>query len=425
MKGCGILFQQSKNLYTSISFGKLMMEKGLFQFFEKYLNKSIIFKDKKILQSNYTPEYIFHRDEQIQQIASILAPCLHSDKPSNLFIYGKTGTGKTLTTKYVTNQLNEIATQKNLQIKIIYINCKLRKVADTEYRVLAQLIKFFGKEMPPTGLPTDELYTYFFQAVDKEKQIIILVLDEIDQLVNKIGDSILYNLTRINAELKQAQITIVGISNNLMFTEYLDPRVKSSLSEEELVFPPYNAIHIQEILTQRAKLAFNDAILEQGLIEKCAAYAAREHGDARRALELLRVAGELAERENSNKVLLKHLDFAEEKIEKDRLIDLIKNQPKQYHATLFSIFQLKKEDSTLFTGEIYEYYQQICQTTGLRPLTQRRISDIIAEFDLLGIVNAKVISKGRYGRTREITLSIPLSLYDNIKKIVTEELGIQ
>ena len=402
-----------------------MKEKGVFQFFEQYLSKSTIFKNKKSLQSNYTPEHIFHRDEQIQQIASILAPSLHCDKPSNLFIYGKTGTGKTLTTKYVTNQLNEIATQKNLLLKIIYVNCKLRRVADTEYRLLAQLIKFFGKEMPPTGLPTDELYTYFFKEIDKEKQIIILVLDEIDQLVTKIGDSILYNLTRINTELKQAQITLVGISNNLMFTEHLDPRVKSSLSEEELVFPPYNAIHIQEILNQRAAIAYNPNVLEQGLIEKCAAYAAREHGDARRALELLRVAGELAERENTTKVLLKHLDFAEEKIEKDRIIDLIKNQPKQYHATLFSIFQLKKDDNVLFTGEIYEYYQQICQTTGLRPLTQRRVSDIIAEFDLLGIVNAKVISKGRYGRTREITLSIPPSLYDNIKKIVTEELGLK
>lgn len=402
-----------------------MIEKGLGGFFESYLAKSTVFKDKTSLQSNYTPEQIAHRDEQIQQVASILAPCLHGDKPSNLFIYGKTGTGKTLTIKYVTNQLTKVAQEKELKIKIIYLNCKLRRVADTEYRLIAQLIKFFGTEVPPTGLPTDEVYAHFFNIIDKEKQVIILILDEIDQLVNKIGDDILYNLTRINAELKESQISVVGISNNLMFTETLDPRVKSSLSEEELVFPPYNALQIQEILQQRTKQAFNENILEQGVIEKCAAFAAREHGDARRALELMRVAGELAEREQAQKVELKHIDKAEDKIEKDRVIDTVKNQPKQYQAVLFSIFQLKKTTSMLFTGEVYDYYQKICTQTGLRPLTQRRIADIIAEFDLLGVINAKVISKGRYGRTREITLSNTIQIHDQIEKILEEELGIR
>ena len=401
-----------------------MKEKGLFNFFEQYLTTSPIFKDKTALQSNYTPDQIFHRDEQIKQVANILAPCLHGDKPSNLFIYGKTGTGKTLTLKYVTSQLNKVAYEKNLKIKIIYLNCKLRRVADTEYRLIAQLTKFFGKEVAPTGLPTDEVYSIFFSIIDKEKQIIILILDEIDQLINKIGDDILYNLTRINSELKQSQISIVGISNNLMFTDTIDPRVKSSLSEEELIFPPYNAIQIQEILHQRSQTAFNQNIIEQGVIEKCAAFAAREHGDARRALELLRVAGELAEREKSLKVNLKYLDQAEEKIEKDRVIDIVKSQPKQYQAVLLSIFKQKKEEKMLFTGEVYEYYQQLCKQTGLRPLTQRRISDIIGEFDLLGVVNAKVISKGRYGRTREISLSNQIAIHEQIQKMLQEELGV-
>lgn len=401
-----------------------MKEKGLFHFFENYLSKTSLFKDKTPLQSNYTPDYIFHRDDQINHVASILAPCLHGDKPSNLFIYGKTGTGKTLTVKYVTNQLTKIATEKKLNIKIIYVNCKLRKVADTEYRLIAQLIKFFGKDIAPTGLPTDEVYSLFFNIIDKEKQIIILILDEIDQLIHKIGDDILYNLTRINAELKQSQITLVGISNDLVFTDTIDPRVKSSLSEEEIIFPPYNALQIQEILSQRATVAFQTNIIEQGVIEKCAAYAAREHGDARRALELLRVAGELAEREHTSKLTLKYLDLAEEKIEKDRFVDIIKNQPKQYQVTLFSILNLKKKDTLLFTGEIYEYYQQLCHQLGLRPLTQRRVSDIIAEFDLLGLVTAKVISKGRYGRTREISLSTSISLHQDIEKILKEELGL-
>mgnify|MGYP006417234743 FL=1 len=268
-----------------------MVEKGITDYFEEFLTKEPLFKEKKILQANYTPETIPHREEQIKQIAKILAPSLRLEKPSNLFLYGKTGTGKTLSVKHISNKMLDIAKKNNLLLKIIYVNCKLKKIADTEYRLVAQLVREFGREIPPTGLPTDEVYKIFYNIVDRENQLIVLVLDEIDQLVKKTGDENLYNFTRINTELKKAQISIIGISNDLIFINNIDPRVKSSLSEEELVFPPYNALQLQDIIRQRTNAAFKEGTLMPGVIEKCAAYAAREHGDARRALELIRVAG--------------------------------------------------------------------------------------------------------------------------------------
>ncbi len=402
-----------------------MNEKGLVDFFEKYLTKKPLFRNKNALQSNYTPKKIFHREDQIKQIANILAPCLRKERPSNIFIYGKTGTGKTLTAKQVTEGLQKTAKERELPVKIIYINCKLKKVADTEYRLFAQLIREFGKSIPSTGLPTDDVYTMFYNILDKEKLMLILVLDEIDQLVGKAGDEILYNITRVNTELKKSQISVVGISNDLIFTDTLDPRVKSSLSEEEIVFPPYNALQIQEILKDRASQAFYTNAVEQGVIEKCAAYAAREHGDARRALELLRVAGELAERSNKEKIIMQNIDDAEKKIDKDRILDLVKTQPQQHQATLYAIYNVcSQKEKHIFTGEVYEIYQKICNQIGIRPLTQRRVSDIIAEFDMLGIINAKIISKGRYGRTREISLTATEALKPKIQKILEEELGL-
>ena len=401
-----------------------MKEKGLVDYFEKFLNKKSLFRNKSTLQANYTPDHILHRDEQIQQLANVLAPCLKGDKPSNVFIYGKTGTGKTLAAKYVSRQLIKISKERELPLKIIYINCKLKKISDTEYRLISQLAREFGTAIPPTGLPTDEVYNIFYRILEKEQRNVILILDEIDQLIGKAGNDILYNLTRINAELNNVQITLVGISNDLMFTDNLDPRVKSSLSEEELVFPPYNALQIQKILKQRAEEAFKEDIMTQGVVEKCAAFAAREHGDARRALELLRVAGEIAERKNEETIQLKHLDEAEEKIEKDRILDIIATQPKQYHATLYSVFHIaQNKKDQIFTGEVYELYKKLCMRTDLRPLTQRRVSDILAEMDMMGIISAKVISKGRYGRTREISLATTGAINQKVKKIMEEQLG--
>lgn len=395
------------------------MKNQLNDVFEKYMKNKPIFQNKSYIQSNYIPELINHRDNEIKLIGEILASSLRMEKPSNLFLYGKTGTGKTLTVQYVINQLQEMANINKIPIKILYINCKLKKIADTEYRIIAQFIREMGKDVPATGLPTDEVYKIFLNLIDNEKQIVILVLDEIDQLIKKTGDEILYNMTRINSELKNAQMSIVGISNDLMFADHLDPRIKSSLSEEEMSFSPYNAVQLKSILQQRSKIAFVENVLEQGLIEKCAAYAARDHGDARRALELLRVAGEVAERNGKKKVEISDLDIAESKIEKDKVIDIVSTQPKQHQLVLYSIISItNKTKKETLTGDIYDYYKTICTETGMRPLTQRRVSDIISEFDMLGLIFGKVISKGRYGRTRQITMSLPNETLLKVKNIL-------
>lgn len=393
--------------------------------FDSFTN-STIFKDKNVLQSNYSPDTIPHRDKQIKQVASILAPALRTERPSNLFIYGKTGTGKTISIQYVRDELLKRAEKQDIPLIIEYINCKLKKIADTEYRIFAELIRKLGHEIPSTGLPTNQVYQKFTEILDKKKQLLIIVLDEIDQAVKRIDDTFLYNLARLNSELTQSQISIIGISNDLNFLDNIDPRAKSSLSEEEIVFPPYNALQLQDILKERSDRAFKQGTIGEGVIEKCAAYAAREHGDARRALDLLRIAGELVERDGKKRVTTEYIDKSNEKMEKDKIFDIVITQPKQFQLTLLSIIVLTEtQNEKLFTGDIFNIYQDLCSRTATEPLTQRRVGDIIAEFDMLGLINATVVSKGRYGRMREIKLSISPSLLPKIKDVLNESLGLK
>lgn len=392
--------------------------------FDSYANNSL-FKNKISVQANYIPEAILHRSEQVESIAAILAPALRGEKVSNLFLYGRTGSGKTLSIQHVGKKiLDRVGQAGEDNLKFIYVNCKLKKVADTEYRIIAELIKSLKGSVPSTGLPTDVVYSRFMEMIDNKRQVIILVLDEIDQAVKKISDNFIYTLTRMNSELKNAQISLIGISNSLTFMDNLDPRVRSSLGEEELVFPPYNALQLQDILRERAGMAFKDGVLEDGVIAKCAAYAAREHGDARRALDLLRVAGELAEREGLKKISLKHIDLANQKIERDKMLDVIEGVPKQFQLVLQAITKLDetKDIKRIFTGDVYNMYQDICIRTRDEVLTQRRVSDILAEFDMLGIINAKVLSKGRYGRTREIKLMLASGIKEKAKEILEKSL---
>jgi cell division control protein 6 len=389
-------------------------------------DKNSIFKDKFILQNSYDPEKISHRDDQIKQIASILAPVLRGERTSNLFLYGKTGTGKTLSVKYVKEELlKRIKKEAGFKLKIEYLNCKLKKVSDTEYRILAELIKKLGGSVPSTGLPTEAVYSKFVDLIDEEKQLIVLILDEIDQTIKKISSDFLYNLTRLNAELSKTKLCVVGISNNLTFLVVLDPRVRSSLSEEEIVFPPYNALQLQDILKRRSEVAFKEGVVEEGVIAKCAAFAAREHGDARRALDLLRIAGELAERAGAKKILLKYIDEANSKIERDKILDIIRTEPRQFQFVLHSIIELieKNKGAPIFTGDVFHYYQDVCLRNKSEVLTQRRVSDIIQEFDMLGIINVRVISKGRGGRMREIKLAISDDIRKKAKEIIKDSLN--
>jgi archaeal cell division control protein 6 len=400
---------------------------GLQKIFDSF-DKRGIFKNKEILQTRYKPDNIPHRSEQIRQMASILAPVLRGERTSNLFLYGKTGTGKTLSIQFVSNEiLKRVKKDQDFKLKIKYLNCKLKKVSDTEYRILSELIKKLGGEVPSTGLPTQAVYNKFVDLIDNEKQLIVLILDEIDQTVKKISNEFLYNLTRLNSELSKTQVCVVGISNNLTFLDGLDPRVRSSLSEEEIVFAPYNALQLQDILNKRSKEAFKEGVLQEGVIAKCAAFAAREHGDARRALDLLRVAGELAERDGAKKVLIKYIDEANHKIEKDKILDIIKSEPKQFQYVLHSIIKLaeKNKENPVFTGEVYNFYNELCIRNNSEVLTQRRVSDIIQEFDMLGIINVRVISKGRGGRTREIKLAITKNIVQQAKEIIKQSLDYE
>ena len=393
--------------------------------FDDFISKKSIFIDKDVLSIRYVPSTIPHRQEHIKKLGMILAPALRNDRPSNIFVYGKTGTGKTLCVLHTLNRIVERVKGTEANLSFAYLNCKLKKVADTEYRVIASLAKSLGAKVPVTGLPTDEVYNIFLRKLDEQEQVVILVLDEIDRLVKKTGDEILYSLTRINSELKKSKLCLIGISNDVRFIENIDPRVKSSLGEEELIFPPYNALELQDILSDRAKKAFVKNSINEGVLSKCSAYAAKEHGDARRALDLLRVAGEVAERAAAEEVKMEHIREAEDKIEKNRILELVKTLPNQSKLLIYSTFLLSKNKTNkLVTGEIYQAYTELCKINDTSILTQRRISDLISELDMLGLINARVISKGRHGRTREIYSTIPADLTEIITKELKGELRL-
>ena len=373
--------------------------------FDNFLTGPQLFTSRDVLRNDYIPSTLPHRAEHIQRLGGILAPALSGSKISNLFVYGKTGTGKTIVARFVLERLKKKAEDVGAAIRISYVNCRM---AGSNYRVLADLCRCVGVEVPFTGLALGEVVDRFRTGLNADKTALIVVLDEIDALVKgRQDDSLLYELTRINEELGQSWIGIVGVSNDLHFKEFLDPRVLSSLSEEEVVFRPYLANELYDILLDRAKLAFAEGILSEPALRLCAGLAAGEHGDARRALDLLRVAAELAEREGARTIQEDHVKRAQHKIEHDRVAEVLKSLPVHSKVVLVCAYLATNQTTEgVITGDIYEVYHELCSAAGLDPLTQRRVSGLVNELDVMGILNARVVSFGRYGRTKKIRLGV-------------------
>jgi len=380
--------------------------------FKKFVYNNKIFKDREVLRHDYLPDKLPHREKQIRQLGETVAPVLKGSRGSNVFIYGKTGTGKTAVTKYVLSHLEAKAKEFNAPVRFCYVNCRM---AGSEYRVFSNLCQNIGVYIPFTGLSVGEVFDRFRAGLDVLKVVFIVVLDEIDALVKVRGDRLLYELTRINENLCKSKVSLVGISNDLRLKEFLDPRVFSSLSEEEIVFRPYDASELGNILLERARLAFCDGALSEAALGLCAALAAAEHGDARRALDLLRVAGEVAERNDANVVTEEHVREAEKHIEHNRVVEALRNLTLHSKLVILSVYHLNRANvHSAITGDIYDVYAELCGELSVTPLTQRRLSTLVNELDSMGLLNAKVISMGRYGRTKKIRLEIARTLIRDV-----------
>tara|TARA_Y100001960_G_scaffold306468_1_gene361646 strand:+ start:6791 stop:7861 length:1071 start_codon:yes stop_codon:yes gene_type:complete len=326
-----------------------------------------------------------------------------------MLLYGVPGSGKTVVTRFVLGQLLDKGKEMGQGVETYEINCRN---VDTKYRVVQTIASKLGRRgdspIPFTGWPTDRVLEELISRMDRAGGVHIIVLDEIDNLVTRAGDGLLYNLTSLNTSLRRSRCCIIGISNDLNFTQQLDPRVTSRLSQEDLVFHPYGAPEIQDILSERVRTGLREGVIDEGVLELCSALAAQEHGDARRALDLLRISVQKAEQRAQKTVDRRHVRLAQSQLEYDQVTPVLKTLP--LHQKLLVLAIKLNEDNGLrniSTGETYRTYSEACMKISVEPLTPRRISSLLNELDTLGLIMARNVSKGRGGRSKQVNSAIP------------------
>lgn len=376
--------------------------------------KSKIIKTPEILQERYIPPGPpIHRSKEITEMAEYIAQIFRSNIPRHCFIYGKMGTGKTIVTKYIIQEILKKAKDQSKNIHTHMINCKLNRTINS---ILANIINNLSTTSVGTrGYTIDERIDQLAAVLNKISGHFIFVLDEVDNIADAQKDQtdIFYILTRMATTgekiLPDVTISVISISNDLKFYDTLDGRIKSTFGQTEFIFPPYNAAQLQDILKQRATQAFHENMLDPSVLPLCAAIIAQESGDARRVIELLRNAAEVAERRNKEKITEDDVRGAQAKMEIDRVTATIETLPVQHKIVLYGIAMNSENGyDRLTTGENYDTYKNVCKKTGLDAITLRRFSDIVSELDTINIISARLVSYGRGGKTREITLAFPI-----------------
>lgn len=377
----------------------------------RFERKQNIFQNKDALGESYQPNTIEERDEEIEEYMEALQPVVDGWEPNNIFLYGNTGVGKTAVTEYLMSELEEdIKSFDDVDLSVLKINCK---TLNSSYQVAIELVNTLrpsGGEISSTGYPQQTVFKKLYEELEAIGGTIIVVLDEVDSIGDR--DELLYELPRArsNGYLENTKVGLIGISNDFKFRDQLDPRVQDTLCERELQFPPYDATELKNILESRAQIAISDGALEDGVLSFCAALAARDSGSARQALDLLRLAGEVAENNNQAKVSEDHVEQARSKLEQERVEEGMRELTAHGRLALLTVIsKAAKQETPCRTRHLYDEYKSLCESSGTDPLAQRSLHNHLSDLRMLGILSAEENRSGSRGNYYSYQLDVPFT----------------
>jgi cell division control protein 6 len=356
-----------------------------------------IFDDKTPFKEGYTPDEILEREDEIETYAAALQDIPDNFGAPNVFIYGQTGVGKTATTQKVIEFLDAEAADADVQLTSLGVNCNKR---NSTYQVLQYLANTLVDDQHfKQGTHPDTLWDHIYTRLDDIGGYVLVILDEIDKLGE--DEDLLYDFPRANAmgELDNAEVGIVGISNNFKFRENLSQRVKSTLCEKEIQFAPYDANELRSILDYYANLTFHNDVLDDDVVPLAAALTAQDSGDARMALDLLETAGDIARHEGDETVTTSHVRIARSEVDRANTRDIITDRltsQMQFVLMATTLLVLDPDDDAK-VKTIYSLYKDLCERLDSDTLSESRVRDHLDTLEMFGLLEKGERNLGRAG----------------------------
>ncbi len=367
-----------------------------------------VFEDKGLVDSStiVDQDRIYGRDEQLAAEARAFRDTLDGERPPDLLLYGPSGTGKTLTVKAVANKVKERTHETEINFDFVAVNFKMMESHTLDravWKLGRQTARKAGVvwDVPRTGVSTDMKYTRLYEIVDDHFDSLVFILDEIDALTGSTGQDepaysrLLYSLSRVMSEQHvDTQLSTVVVTNYPKFRENLDSRTDSSYNPNGIHFSDYDANELIEIL-ERRRDAFKDGALQDGVVEIVAAYGAQNEGDARRAIDLLRDAGEIANRQGDPMVTQSHVRTANDSVVKNRVLEIVDGMSVQKKLSLYAASLVAKEnDDVAPSPVVYDIYKILCEGSDAEMYTQETVNSHINKAGTYGVLESERSSGG-------------------------------
>ncbi len=383
--------------------------------FESVL-KNPIYKNRDLIYALHPPSGLLHRTEQKNELIMELAPILMNSAVSGVFVYGNPGTGKTSLLLELSEKLSSEAKKNKIEFEKLYVNCSENR---SETTILVELLSQLNpdKEYPRLGWNRAKAVEEFTKELEKRDSNILILLDEIDYVLRESGDDILYRLSRLNDT--KAKVSTIVISNDVRVSDYIKPRTQSAFGRVKIIFTPYNAEELEDIVRDRAKLALKPNVCTDSVISKIAEIEATRGGDARRALELLDACAKITMARNETKITLDVVSEADANLENNTILNTVASLTK--HQKILYLTMLKNQKKVQIGGDVYKEYMEMCKQYNEEPLTERMVRTFFLGFNDVGLIKSEVgwlASANK--KIRKITFNLEKALFKKAEKLLRD-----
>lgn len=378
-----------------------------------------VYKDRDMLYALVPPTGLLHRTEQKNELIMELAPILMNSVVPAVFVYGNPGTGKTAVITELMGELKKEAKKRKVNLKEAYVNCSENR---TETTILIDVLNQLNdnRTYPRVGWTRAKAISEFGKLLAEEKTNVILVLDEVDYALKESGDDILYRLSRINQKVK-SKVSSILISNDVRVADYIKPKTQSTIGRIKVIFAPYTAEELADILKARVRAAFSPGVVSPNVLTKIGEIESNRGGDARKALELLDSCAKIAISKGQKKITLNFVDEADEHLEKDTMFNVVTTLTK--HQKLLFLAILKANKKEVDAGKVFKLYKEVCTKQNVQPLTIRSIRTFIVNLKELGLIESEVTwLRDLRKKSRTIKLDVDVGTRKKLRKMIRDSL---
>jgi len=379
---------------------------------EGAISSPSVFRNKDKLYPEYIPRRLPHREEQLKQLALIFKDLLldPGSAPHRAFLVGGVGTGKTVTSRVFGGSIMDLAEKRNVKLRYVHVNCHRDR---TLYSVVSEIARQLKLPLPTRGLSAQEIMAYILEYLDERNMHVIIALDEFDYFARLAGSDAIYFLVRTYDEYpwKAKRLNFIFISRDSSSLGMLDPATQSYLVRSTVRFPPYSSRELYDILMDRVAEAFYPGVVDEEVVRYIADIEGSEHrnGNARVALEILLIAGEIADREEAGRVTVEHVRKANTIVNPEItvLYDTLKYLPLHELLFMFAAVRVLREREKAYAriGEIEAEYRRLCEHLGLKPRRHTQIYEYVVELRRIGVIDTRTSGKGYRGKSTLVAVN--------------------